>query len=182
MVGADEDVGGVIALSAAAAAVGDDRQRDTHPLRGRLERAAYGVVAAEAEEREAIAQLLEGIAAGGERLGRQMVSRARRERVRAERAAAAAGKTPHDRGARVVWLVRLRPIAEIALARLPGALEIGAIVRRIVPIEERLVARDPRRDEVLGDFAEDRTALGVVGGEQCICGPAVQSRGKSYGR
>ena len=87
------------------------------------------VIAAEAEEREAIAQLLEGIAAGGERLGCQVVSRPRRKRMRALRAAAAAGKARHDRGALVVRLEGVDLGARARLARVPFARDMGARLR-----------------------------------------------------
>src|SRR3954451_10865489 len=98
--------------------------------------------------------------------------------MHAMRARDAAGR-PRDHGrALVVRLIGLGAIADVALARFPGPLEIGAIAVRIVTIEELLVARDPRRDEFLCDFVEDRPAFFVIGVEQRIAAPALQPRGE----
>src|SRR5438309_8159510 len=90
----------------------------------------------------------------------------------------AAWRPADSRRALVIRLVGLGTIADVALARIPGALEIGAIAVRIVAIEEFLVACDARRDEVLRDLVEDRPAFFVVRGKQRIAAPALQPRGE----
>src|ERR1700730_2733794 len=90
-----------------------------------------------------------------------------------------AARRPNDNGrAFVVGLVGLRAIADVALACVPGALEVGAIAVRIVAIEEFFIARDARRDELLRDLVEDRSAFFIIGSEQCIAAPALQPRGE----
>src|SRR5258708_15128021 len=90
-----------------------------------------------------------------------------------------AARRPNDNGrALVIRLVGLRAIADVALARIPGALEVGAIALRIVAIEEFLVARDARRDEILPDLVEHGSAFFIVGREQSIAAPALQPRGE----
>src|SRR6266581_2157321 len=79
LVGADEDERGVVALAAAVTSVADDLQGDAHPLGGGREGAANGVVAVESQQRPGLPQLVEDVAARGERLGGQMVARPRRE-------------------------------------------------------------------------------------------------------
>src|SRR5689334_3951706 len=107
-----------------------------------------------------------------------MMPGARRERMRPIGARHAAGWSRDDRRAFIVRRVGAGTIADVALTRLPGALEIGAVAAGIVARQECGVARDPRRDELVGDVAEDRAALRIVGGEQCISAPALQPCGE----
>src|SRR3954470_6741245 len=88
-----------------------------------------------------------------------------------------AARRPNDNGRTlVVRLISLRTIADVALTRLPGALEVGAIAVWIVAVEELLVARDARRDEILRDLVEDRPAFFIIRRQQCIAAPALQPR------
>src|SRR6266567_6005842 len=98
--------------------------------------------------------------------------------MHAMRAREAARRPNDNRRALVIRLVGLRTIADVALARLPGALEVGAIAVRIVVIEELLVARDARRDEILCDLVEDWSAFFIVRPKQCIATPALQPCGE----
>src|SRR4051812_44917097 len=90
-----------------------------------------------------------------------------------------AARRPNDNGRTlVVRLISLRTVADVALARLPGALKVGAIALWIVAVEELLVACDARRDEILRDLMEDRSAFFIIRGQQCIAAPALQPRRK----
>src|SRR3954453_1014260 len=107
-----------------------------------------------------------------------MMPGARRERVRPGSARRAAPRACDDRRAFIVWRIGARTVADVALARLPGALEIGAVARRIVARQKGGVARDARRDEFIGDIAKDRATLGVVRQKQRVAAPALQPCGE----
>src|SRR5437764_657324 len=94
--------------------------------------------------------------------------------MHAMRAGDAIRRSDDDGRAPVIRLIGFGTVTDVALARFPGALEIGAIALWIVAVEEFLVARDARRDEILRDFVEHRPALFVIRRQQCIPAPALQ--------
>src|SRR4030095_8283411 len=104
-----------------------------------------------------------------------MVSGACLERVLAVCPGQTARRPRDYRRALVVRLIGLGAVADVALARLPGSFEVRAAALRVVALQKCLVARDPRRDEVIGDFAEDRASLRIVRGEQRAAPPALKA-------
>src|SRR5579871_1030587 len=71
-------------------------------------------------------------------------------------------------------LVALHPRAEIALARLPGALEFRAVASRAIARKECGIVPDAGGDEVLGGLLENRPPLFAVGLQQRVASPALQ--------
>src|SRR5215467_1786168 len=97
LVGADEHVFPLIALTAAGAPIADDLERDLQLIGSGGECAANCLLSVEAQERKSPPQPLKDVAPRGERLRREMVSRARPERLGATCAAAPPGRSPDNR-------------------------------------------------------------------------------------
>src|SRR5260221_14634847 len=90
------------------------------------------------------------------------------------RAAFAARRSGDDGRALVIRLIVQQARADVGFAPLPGALESGAVARRIVPGEELRIAADARGDEVLADFPESRAPFRVVRSKQPLAAPALE--------
>src|SRR5215468_360056 len=97
LVGADEHVFRLIALTAAGAPVADDLERDLQVIGSGSECTASCLLPVQAQERKSPPQPLKDVAPRGERLRREMVSRARPERMGTTRAAAPPGRSPDNR-------------------------------------------------------------------------------------
>src|SRR6185312_14883307 len=107
-----------------------------------------------------------------------MMSGARGESVRAERAARRARRSPYRRRTFVIRLelADLGPGQRRAPA--PVRLERGAVARGVERVEKFLVGADRLFDEVARRRGEDRAPLGVVGIKKGRSAPARERRGE----
>src|SRR5690348_11323490 len=103
-----------------------------------------------------------------------MMSGARLEYMLAVRGRPAARWTDHYRRALVARLIDLCAVADVALLRLPGGLELRLVARRVVAAQKCSIVADAGGDEILRNLLEDRPALVAVGLQECLAAPTVK--------
>src|SRR5262245_48086996 len=147
----DQDEPGLVPLQFPPVAIANGLQGDPERACRLFEAANDAVVGIERQKGIARPELLEYVAARGERLRREMVAGARLEHVRAVRAAFAFQGAGDHRRSLVIRLVALHPRPAFVFARLPRPLEFLPIALRVVARQESGIFCDPRRDEILAN-------------------------------
>src|SRR5690348_7980924 len=107
-----------------------------------------------------------------------MMPGARLKHMVAVRRGLAAGRAYDHRRALVARLIDLGAVADVALLRLPGRLELRLVARRVVAAQKRAIVADAGGDEILGHLLKDRPPLVAVGLQQRFAAPAVKLRGE----
>ena len=166
-----------IALAPPLLRIGHDHQRNPVPLGGAPKRLCHRIVLAEAEQGEALAQLLEHAAPIGERLRRQMVTGFGLEPMASALGTGLTALRPvDDRRALVMRLERVHLAFGAAAALGPLPLEGGLVAGRVVSPEEVPVRGDRALDEIPRRGQEDRPPLRLVRLQQSRAAPALQHR------
>src|SRR5262249_28648421 len=130
------------------------------------------------QERKTRAQPFKDIVARGERLRRQMVTRARPECMGSKRAATRPGRSPDDRRALVIWLEGMHLRARARFALRPRPVEGASVARRIELFQKAAIGGNRLFDEITRRGLEDGAALCIVGSKQLRAAPALQHGGK----
>src|SRR6266568_4083053 len=107
-----------------------------------------------------------------------MMSSPRSKLMRADGAAAAAGRTPYDRRPLIVRLERIDLGPRAGLTRRPFPVKRSLVNIGIESGQEFLVVLNSFLDEVPRGRFEHRTALLAIGIQQPIAGPALQCAGE----
>jgi hypothetical protein len=176
LVGPDQDEALTVRRSPVVEGVGDHLQRYPQRPRRGLERGGWSRIPGQRDQRERAAEVLEDVAARGQRGRRQVMPRPRLEGVLAADAGRRARGPADDGRAFVVRLVPGRGRLPAGHAA-PRPLEVAAVATRAVALEERAILRDALRDHFCGP-GDDRAPLPRVAVEQLRSAPASQYRGQ----
>src|SRR6202047_2822873 len=107
-----------------------------------------------------------------------MVAGARPGHIFAAGAAHAAGRTEKDRRALIIRLIIDHDRAAAGLELLPCPPEGRGLAIRVVAVDDLALPLDPGGDELVADLLEDRPALLVIGAQQVLAAPPLDTGGK----
>src|SRR5580698_3834093 len=135
-------------------------------------------VCSKIDEGEGFAKLLIDILAGRQRLRRQMKPGLSLVTVRADSATRRTGSAEYDWRSGIIRIERVDLVGSAGRALVPRRLEIGAVARRVVGVEEIAVDENRLLDEIARRRSEYRPPFRTVAVEQSRRRPALQHGGE----